>query len=456
MRVPDPALLEGLTASPVADWRLQRIRLTAGASWINQGANIASKVVVIPLSLGILGQARFGAWLTLLAIVAWFGMSDGGMTSALINPLAKSIGGQRHHETQALVSTGFYFLSAVGLVLSLFLAALVWILPIEHILGLRGAGVDLDVRLAVMIVLVLNVGLYNLQMSTVIVSAMQRGYLASIGDLFGRILTVVALVALNMLGERRLSTFALAITLPVILQRLVLYAILCRRDSSLIPIPARASLAQLRSITGISVVFFIAGCGELLYSQTPNIVIAQVLGASSVVVYAVVYQVFFSVFLLVSMLSLPLWPAIAEAHQSGDIRWIQRSFRSIMRNSLVLAAVSFAVLGIAGGEIIARWLGPALRPPSLLLLIFALQFFQFTFNTVSMAAVTGLGYIRERAGMVVALGVVNLVLTVLGARLWGLLGVGVAQLVAMMVTQTWYLPYLLRTRAPWLRQEFAT
>jgi O-antigen/teichoic acid export membrane protein len=321
---------------------------------------------------------------------------------------------------------------------------------------LRGSSVDLDVRLAVTIVLVLNVGLYNLQMTTVIASAMQRGYLASIGDLSGRILTVVALVALNLLGERRLSAFALAITLPVILQRLALYAILCRRDSSFIPVPARASLAQLRSITGVSVVFFIAGCGELLYSQTPNIVIAQVLGASSVVVYAVVYQVFFSVFLLVSMLSLPLWPAIAEAHQSGDMQWIRRSFRSIMHNSLVLAAVSFAVLAVVGGEIIARWLGPALRPPSPLLLIFALQFFQFTFNTVCMAAVTGLGYIRERAGIVVALGVVNLALTVLGARLWGLLGVGVAQLVAMMVTQTWYLPYLLRSRAPWLRQEFAS
>lgn len=448
-----PPAFDATAIPSVADWRLQRIRLTTGASWINQATNIASKVVVIPLSLGILGQARFGAWLTLLAIVAFFGMSDWGMTSALINPLAKSIGGQRRRETQALASTGFYFLSAVGVTLAVCLAGLVWLLPIEHILGLHEAGLDVDLRLAVMIVLLLSVGLYNLQMAVVISSAMQRGYLTSGGEIFGRVITIVALLVMNAIHVRSLTAFALAVTLPIVLQRLGLYFILCRRDSAFIPLPSHASFGQLRSVMGISLAFFVAGCGELLYSQAPNIVIAQVLGAGSVVVYAIAYQVFFSISILVSMLSLPLWPAIAEAHQSGDLQWIRRSFRSILRNSVLLAIVSFTLLSITGGAVITLWLGPGLRPPSLLLIILALQFLQLTYNTVYMTAVTGLGYIRERAATVVVLGVVSLPLTVAGARLWGLPGVGFAQLVAMMVTQTWYLPYLLRQRAPWLRKD---
>jgi O-antigen/teichoic acid export membrane protein len=436
-------------------WRLRRIRQTTGASWVNQATNIASKIVVIPLSLGVLGQARFGAWLTLLAIVAWFGMSDWGTTSALINPLAKSIGAQRSEETQSLVSTGFYFLSAVGIALALPCVGLVWLLPTEHLLGLRGSGVDVDLRLAVTIVLGLNVCLYNLQMTTVIASAMQRGYLSAIGEIVGRILTVVGLVFLNLRHDGSLAAFALAVTVPVVIQRLVLYVLLCRRDSAFIPIPRRASRERLKSILGASSAFFLGGCGELLYTQTPNIVIAQILGASSVAVYAVTYQVFFSVFLLVSMLSLPLWPAIADAYQSGKVQWIRSSFRSIMRSSLALAAVGFGLLAIGGGAVIARWLGPAFRPSSLLMIVFALHFLQWTFNTVCMAAATGLGYLRERAMMVIALGLTNVVLSVIGARLWGLVGVGVAQLASMTVTQTWYLPYLLHRRAPWLYAQRA-
>jgi O-antigen/teichoic acid export membrane protein len=455
MTDPPKALAPLPLESAAGSWRLRRIRQTTGASWLSQGTNIASKIVVIPLSLGILGQARFGAWLTLLAIAAWFGMSDWGMTSALINPLAQSIGAKRRDETQSLVSTGFYFLSVVGVALALPCVALVWLLPIEHFLGLRGTGVDVDVRVAATIVLGFNIGLYNLQMTTVIASAMQRGYLAALGDVLGRILTVIALVILNLRHDGGLTAFAFAVTVPVVIQRLALYVILCRWDSAFIPVATRASRARLRTITRASSAFFLAGCGELLYTQTPNIVIAQILGASLVAVYAVTYQVFYSMFLLVSMVSLPLWPAIADAYRSGHVQWIRRSFRSIMRSSLALATVGFGLLAIGGGALISRWLGAAFRPSSLLLFIFGVHFLQWTFNTVYMSAATGLGYLRERAVMVIALGTINMALSIVGAALWGLVGVGAAQLVSMAATQTWYLPYLLRRRAPWLHAHGA-
>src|SRR5208282_70762 len=102
-------------------------------------------------------------------------------------------------------------------------------------------------------------------------------------------------------------------------------------------LPARRAFSGVaaRKIFDLGILFFVLQCAFVLAYTSDNIVIAQVLGAAAVALYAVPQKLFSSVSTIVSMAINPLWPAYGEALARGDVAWVRRTFFASLR--LVLA-----------------------------------------------------------------------------------------------------------------------
>lgn len=430
--------------------RFRQARLTSVAQLANRILNTLVKFITIPLAVTILGREEYGVWLTLLSLVAWLSVSDLGLPAALINPLAQAIGKDDSKRTRELISTTFFLLSGVGLVIGGLCIGLALVLPLERILGLNDPTFSWDVRLATIVVVAISLGALVLRLTDAITLAMQKGYWGAIEDSVALLISLLCLVSLKIRGGG-LTEFALAITLPSLFGRLGLWGFLIYRfGQDFAPHIRNISRQALRNVGVDGLTFFAGTWGELLVLQTPNIVIAQLLGAAAVPLFAIPYQLFYSAYVLLNTIATPLWPAYAEAKSKHDWRWIRLTHWRVMRESMLLALVGFTILFVGSSLLIQHWVGAEYVPPMILLAILALQFIQWTWNYVFAILLTGLGFIRERVGIVLVFGVLNVILSVALTQKFGITGIAASLFVSMLLTQTWFLAWVIFRRAHWV------
>jgi O-antigen/teichoic acid export membrane protein len=430
--------------------RLRRARLTSIAQLANRFITLGVGFLTVPLAVAVLGREEYGVWLTMVSLITWFAMSDLGLPSALVNPLSAAIGQGNSSRIRELVSTSSLLLASVGLLVTGVGCLLIFVLPIEHILGMSNPEFNPTVRWAFAILILLNVGTLPLRLSGIIASSMQKGYWTAVEETLAELVVLLGLGALRIFGGN-LATFALIITVPTALGRLALWLFLCKKfGSDFLPHLRNWSAQSARNIAPHGFAFLVGALGEMLVLQTPYIIIARTLGASFVPLFAIPYQLFYSAYAFLNTLANPMWPAYAEAKANEDHNWIRRTHWRITKESMLFAIVGFSALGILSGWFITLWVGPEYVPPNILLVVLVAQFIQWTWNYVFVILITGLGFIRERTGIVLVFGFLNIALSALLVRHLGIVGVAVALFVAMLLTQTWYLIWITYRKARWI------
>ena len=116
-------------------------------------------------------------------------------------------------------------------------------------------------------------------------------------------------------------------------------------------------------------IFFLLGLFTLLGNTSDDIIIAQTLGPSAIAGYEIVKKIFlFSMF--TQFIIQPLWPAFAEAMESGDIAWAKNTLKKGLLLSIISGAIITLPLVIFGKQIILLWVGEKFIPSWSLLLGF--------------------------------------------------------------------------------------
>ncbi len=97
--------------------RYRRLALTAVSSTGAKLVTVATMLISIPLTLNYLGSERYGLWMTISSIIAMMGFADLGMGLGLMNAVSEAHGQEDPLAAERYVSSGFFMLAAVALVL---------------------------------------------------------------------------------------------------------------------------------------------------------------------------------------------------------------------------------------------------------------------------------------------------------------------------------------------------
>ena len=355
-----------------AQERYRKVVLSAGSSVFQKVITISTGLISIPLTVDYLGVERFGLWMVVTSILALLTFADLGLGNGLVNAIAKSDGENNIQYAKEAISSTFFMLLSLSIILCciyfLIYPFIDWeiIFNVKSQIAIEEAGPTLTVLIVSFII---NMALSIIQK---IQLGYQLGYKNNLWLGLGAILSLIGvLVAIDLkLGLPYLV--GLMVTGPIIasvLNGMFLFT----EKSYLTPKISYFNITVSKKILGVGIVFFFLQLFTVIGGSVDNIIIAQVLGASSVATYAITKKMFLAIQISQFIIA-PLWPAFTESMAKGDYKWAERTLIKILKVSMIMGGLMALPLVIFGQYIIEAWVNVDVIPSMSLLI----GFFLFT------------------------------------------------------------------------------
>src|SRR5665213_1712460 len=99
--------------------RYRRILLTGGSTAIVKVFSAVINLITVPLTVNYLGAERYGLWMAISSVLALMSFADLGLGNGLLNAVSKANGRNNIEEAQTAVSSTFFILLGISLILSL-------------------------------------------------------------------------------------------------------------------------------------------------------------------------------------------------------------------------------------------------------------------------------------------------------------------------------------------------
>lgn len=347
--------------------RHRRIALSAVSAVGARAVALLGSLITFPIVLRHLGSERFGLWVTITTLVWLLPFADLGLGQGLVNAIADADG--RHDRDRAIsaVSSGFFGLLALALVLGgifmLVQGQISWVklFNVQTATGRSELGPALSVFVACFIATM------PLGVAQRTFLGYQQGFRANVWLTVGSLAALLATVSAVAL-EAGLPWLVLATSGgPLVTGILSSASLFGRRMPWLRPRIARIQKATIISLVRLGLLFFVLGVAGSLGYYSDNLVITSILGPEAVTSYAVPMKLFSVAPVLLGFLLTPLWPAYREALTRGDLAWVRRTFARSIRWGLALNIPPAVVLILTRKPVFHLWSGGQVRPDMTLL-----------------------------------------------------------------------------------------
>jgi O-antigen/teichoic acid export membrane protein len=424
--------LEILTPEARSQERYKRVAVTAVASMGARAVAFAVTFVTVPLTLGYLGAEQYGLWATMTSATALLGFADFGLSNGLVNGVSEALGRNDRETLRRYVSSVFFMLVVVMMVLGIAFAAIYGIVPWAGLFNVSSPDAATVAGPAMAVFLAITIVALPLSVVQSVRAGFQEGFASSVWQGVGSIVSLVALVV-AIAFKASLPWLVVALLGGPVIAALLNAAVLVRSRPWLAPRLRLATLPAVRRMMRLGLMFFILAIAISVAYQTDNIVIALILGPAQVTQYAVPMKLFMVTPLILSFGLTPLWPAYGEALARQDLVWVRRTFIRSLQISGAIGALMSAVLLLFGVPILDAWTGGIIRPTTpLLLALSAWGFVQSLTGPVAMY-LNGANALRFQAVCATMMMVANLLLSVALTRTIGISGPAWGSVIAQIV-----------------------
>lgn len=342
--------------------RYRRVALTALTSFGVKGVAALASFISIPLTLGYLGRERYGLWVSISSLLAMLTFADLGIGNGLLNAVATASGEDDRDSMKESASSAFFLLSVIALLTATVFAILYpWInwpriFNVRSDLALKDAGPAV-VALVVCFLVSLPFGtIQRIQMGC------QEGFINDLWQCAGSLLSLGAVVVAVHL-QWGLALLVLLVAGAPVMATIVngIYLFGFSRPW-LRPTWHNFRYKPARTLAHNGFLFFFLQVSAVISFSSDNMIVAQVLGASAVPLYAVAQRVFLLPVMLQTAWLAPLWPAYGEAINRGDTQWVRRTLTRSIVAAAVTAALSAGILAAISRPLFRMWVGPDLVP----------------------------------------------------------------------------------------------
>ena len=411
----------------------------------NWGAHIVTMLVgffLVPYMLSTIGEAGYGAWVFLNSIVGYSGLMYLGFGATTCRFVAHYRAREEWDRlNQTVSSVAFVYLCTGSIIVLLgigFAIAAGWID--------RWGDVPLtDIRLAIL--------LLGVNMAVGMIGSVYGGVLHAVQrfDLYSGIQVTTALVRLSLtialLQARHGVVTLAAIFLTVTLIENVLTALLAYRQIPGLSVrPRHVNRDALKECFGFSLFNFFRQMSTQMIYFTDTVVIGFMLGTRAVVPYYIGQR-------LSQMIQTPLekvgdivLPGAGECHARDDAEGLHQLLVKMIGLTLLLAAGFFIGSIYFGGLLISTWTGMD-DPAShwVMVLLVGSQVIAAPLLMLKQALFAA-GRVRVTSLIDFAEALVNLGLSLLLIRWWGILGVAWGTAIPLVMIECGVLlPYAVRT-----------
>ena len=255
-------------------------------SFIARGISMVCSLLLVPITINYVNPTRYGIWLTLSSIIGWILLFDFGLGNGLRNKYAEAKAKGDMELARQYVSTTYFTLSVVMLILFFGITFVNQFVNWTSILNVDVSYAD-ELRqvfgiVAFFFCISLVVNLFN-----AILTADQKPGLSSILGAAGQFFSLVVVYILTLTSEGSLFNLALYYSgIPMLVVFLVsIYAFRFTRYRECAPHLLSYRRHLVRSVTKLGIKFFVICLSMIFIFQVMNIIISRELGPDAVTEY---------------------------------------------------------------------------------------------------------------------------------------------------------------------------
>jgi len=405
--------------------------------------NAAIGFCLIRFFLGQLGESRYGIWVLLGSVFSYREMLSMGMNSAINRYIPVCLAKNDSEGMEKVINTSLFFFSLIAIVM------VVGTLVVYVYLGSWFAIDPVLIKTAGVLVLVigfLSSASLPLQLSSAVLSGLQRYDIINIVILITLIIRTVLIVVLLLLGYG-LIAMGIVFGLREIIVRLI-YFISIRKAMPYVSISLRKiDIRLLREMLAYGINTLLYSVGALIICKASDIAVGVFLSTAYIARLSVATAVVLAMAELVQAFTAAVKPAVSDLDARNDRAKLQEVALLAQKYSLLLLIPVVFFLMVMGKELLAVWVGGKFPQPeiigelSVVLMILAaghgLRLFQYSNYIV----LVGKGDHRIFGILTITSSIACIVLSILSLRAnLGLIGVAWANFIPMAVMSALILP----------------
>lgn len=349
--------------------------------------------IYFPLSLDYLGTVKFGIFLILLSIVDWFLNFDIGIGLGLRNKFGESVANEDDEAAVRYVSTAYFALGAIILVVTIVLLILNFTMPWASWLNIAPELVD-EVRLLGAIIIVAFGIQFIARNIYEIFYAMQKMAYVELFSFLTKLSFLILIIIIPFIMADSLLLFGAAKSMTFALVPLVVGLYFFRtKFNKYRPYLKHVRLDYFKDLFSLGFKFFIIKISMLIIHQTNNILIGSFVSLEGVPQYEAAYKYLSIFMLLFVILNNQLWPSNIEAYAKGEIDWMKKSMSTVLK--IWIGTVFLAIIMVLVSPFVYKlWLQENLEIPLGISIVVAISISLTTWVNMFNIVLNGTGKIR--------------------------------------------------------------
>jgi O-antigen/teichoic acid export membrane protein len=401
------------------------VALNVGGRYLTLTTELLLGMLMLPFNTRYLGVSEYGLWMLAASIVVYFPVLQLGYGGAMDRFVARYRARKDARAINEIASTLVLVFLGIGVAGFLVVAAIAWNL---------GPLFQLDERQARTgaLVLLLVASQYALGLPFAIFGAIVNGFQrmfvnSAVG--FGVALAVTAVNIGVLLAGGTLVQLVAATTVT----RLIGYELYRRNAYRVFPLlrirPSLFRVSRLREVTQFSVYVLMQDLANKANYASDPIVIAAVLSTGAVAVWTVAQRLTDMVMRLANQLNEVLFPIVVDCDSTQRDDRLRELLLQGTRLSLATVLPVAGALALLAEPVVVGWTGPSFTASARIVEILGIVIVIRVTAWTSALVLQGGGYHRLLAASNLVAAVVNIGLSILLIRRFGLPGVAVATLV---------------------------
>lgn len=397
-------------------------------------------IVITPLILKYLNKEEYGFYTILFQIVGYLMMLDFGLGGAIARSLASNRGSDfaSQNAINRIISTSFFTYSFFGVIIMIIGIAFSPSMPHYFNMQKELSNAAVVITLTISIFIGLQ---FPLRVFSSILYAHQRQALShsinSALSLLNSVLPVIFLYYGNGLWSFVYTNIICS------LLGIVSTFILMRKFYPYLKIRTQFfDKLLLKELFSFGFFLFLNAIAVQIVFFTDRFFIGSLVSLSAVSVYSITAKAPELCRELIFRITDNAYPAMVEITAKEGDNKLKMIHQKLLLITVCFSTIAFWIIFIVNPWFIKLWVGDNFfAGNSILLLTLALTFIHTTLH-VSASCLTGAGIVKGFSIFSIVEAIINLTLTLMLGKIYGIHGILIATIIAICLTSLWYTPYV--------------
>lgn len=301
---------------------------------------------------------------------------------------------------------------------------------------------DVNIFYIYLLFLLNTVSSYLFVYKQTIVSADQRGYIVAVVGLVTSIVRYSMQVAILFLFKDYSATLLASVTINIV-SNIIFSTYAVRKYRDVFDVKDELDAEEKKEIINDTKAVMFHKVGATVKLSTDSIILSKYVSLISAGIYSNYSMIISGLQTVMGQLLGNFVSSIGNAHVKLSKEENYVIYNKLLFIDLWLSSVVGVCTYLLLNDFIILWIGKDYLFDKVTLIMLCLQFYIFISRQINISYTNGCGlFLRDRYRPIIEV-IINLVLSIIGVKLWGIVGVFAGTVVSSVLTVFWREPYIL-------------